>query len=281
MARQSQLFLRFSFVNAAVLLIFVLGSRLKTRTGSFETVPAFAATASEPDPHDDLATRARLSNSYGKLPISFEPNEGQAAGAVQYLAHGAGYSLFLCPGELLLTVQASLPETRNTPGVSAPAANILPAVKGAENAATVRMRLIGSNVHAQVWGADPLPGKSNYLTGSDPAKWHTDIPTYAKVRYQDVYPGIDLMYYGNQEGKLEHDFVVAPGVDPGRIEFGLSDEDGTAALKDGEIRLHSKAGDIWLRAPVAYQVIDGDRRPVSASYQAADSGRLGFRVWSV
>jgi uncharacterized repeat protein (TIGR01451 family) len=280
MTRQFQLFLRFAFVIAAVLLIFVWGSHLKTRTGSFGTVPAFAATASEPDLHDDLATRARLSSSYGKLPISFEPNEGQAAGAVQYLAHGAGYSLFLTPGELLLTLHASLPEARRPHGAPAPAANILPTVKGAENAATVRMQLIGSNKGAQALGADPLPGKSNYLTGSDPAKWHTDIPTYAKVRYQDVYPGIDLVYYGNQEGKLEHDFVVAPGADPQQIEFSLSDEDRTPALKDGEIRLHSKAGDIRLRAPLAYQVIDGERRPVVASYQAADSGHMRFRIGS-
>jgi len=80
-----------------------------------------------------------------------------------------------------------------------------PAVEDAEKSTAVRMQLIGSNKHAQGLGLDPLPGESNYLIGSDRAKWHTDIPTYAKVRYQDVYPGIDVVYYCNQDGRLEHD----------------------------------------------------------------------------
>ena len=142
------------------------------------------------------------------------------------------------------------------------------------------MQLIGSNKHAQALGVDLLPGKSNYLTGSDPAKWHTDIPTYAKVRYPDVYPGIDLVYYGNQEGRLEHDFVVAPGADPNQIEFDVRDDDRTPALKNGELTLHAKVGDLRLQAPVAYQVIGGERRPVAATYQAARSGAIGFRVGS-
>ena len=153
-----------------------------------------------------------------------------------------------------------------------------PSVEGAEKSAAVRMQLIGSNKHAQALGVDPLPGKSNYIIGSDPAKWHTDIPTYAKVRYQDVYPGIDLVYYGNQEGKLEHDFVVAPGADPNQIEFDLRDQDRMPALKNGELTLPTNAGDLRLRAPVAYQVIGGERRPVTATYQAAGSGPIGFRL---
>jgi uncharacterized repeat protein (TIGR01451 family) len=277
MARQSQLFLRLAFVVTAVLLIFVLGSHLKSRTGSFGTVPAFAATASEPDLHDDLNTRARLSSSYGKLPISFEPNDGQTAGVVQYLARGAGYTLFLTSGEMVLTLHTS---TRKPNGAPLPPAIVPPALEVADKPAAVRMRLIGSNKHAQALGVDMLPGKTNYLVGRDRAKWHTDIPTYAKVRYQDVYPGIDLVYYGNQEGKLEHDFVVAAGADPERIEFDFSDEDQTPVLKDGEVRLHSKAGDIRLQAPVAYQVLGDERREVSVSYRVAGSRAIGFRVGS-
>src|SRR4051794_34143806 len=106
-----------------------------------------------------------------------------------------------------------------------------PAVEGAGKAGAGRIEIVGGKKRGQALGVDPLPGKSNYLTGSDPAKWHTDIPTYAKVRYQDVYPGIDLAYYGNQEGKLEHDFVVAPGADPNQIEFDLRDQDRMPALK--------------------------------------------------
>jgi uncharacterized repeat protein (TIGR01451 family) len=280
MARLSQVSLRFAFALIAVVLIsgLQLDSHLKSSRGSFGIVPAFAATAPGLDAKDDVAARARLSSSYGKLPISFEPNQGQTAGVVQYLARGAGYALFLSPGEMVLKLHASLPGTRKARGAQTPSTIMPPSVEGAERSATVRMQLIGSNKHAQALGVDPLPGKSNYLNGSDPAKWHTDIPTYAKVRYQDVYPGIDLVYYGNQEGKLEHDFVVAPGADPNQIKFDLRDQDRTPALKNGELTLPTNAGDLRLRAPVAYQVIDGERRPVTATYQAAGSGPIGFRL---
>lgn len=280
MARLSQVSLRFAFAFIAVVLIsgLQLDSHLKSSTGSSGIVPAFAATAPRLDAKDDVAARARLSRSYGNLPISFEPNQGQTAGVVQYLARGAGYTLFLTPGEMVLTLHASLPATRKAHGAPMPSTILPPSVEGAEKSAVVRMQLIGSNKHAQALGVDPLPGKSNYLTGSDPAKWHTDIPTYAKVHYQDVYPGIDLVYYGNPEGKLEHDFVVAPGADPNQIEFDLRDQDRTPALKNGELTLRTKAGDLRLREPVAYQVIGAENRPVVASYVAAGSGHVRFRL---
>ena len=248
MARLSQVSLRFAFTFIAVVLISGLesDSHRKSRAGSWGLCPHLPLSPGL-DAKDDVAAKARLSSSYGKLPISFEPNQGQTAGVVQYLARGAGYTLFLTPGEMVLTLHASLPGTRKPDGAPMPPAIVPPALEGAEKPAAVRMRLIGSNKHAQALGVDMLPGKSNYLIGRDPAKWHTDIPTYAKVRYQDVYPGIDLVYYGNQEGKLEHDFVVAPGADPKRIEFDLRDEDQTPALKDGELRLPTKAGDMRLR----------------------------------
>lgn len=244
-------------------------------SGRFGAVPAFAATAPRPGARDHVASRARLSSSYAKLPISFEPNHGQTAGVVQYLAHGAGYTLFLLPGEMLLSLHASAPKP-----LSAPLSSKIkpPSVPARETSAVVRMQLIGSNQHALALGIDPLAGKSNYLTGSDPAQWHTDISTYAKVRYSGLYPGIDLVYYGNQEGKLEHDFVVAPGADPQRIEFSVRDENHTASLRAGELTLHTRAGNLTLPPPVAYQVIDGERRPVAVTYQSAGSGCIAFRL---
>ena len=109
---------------------------------------------------------------------------------VNFLARGAGYGLFLTPEQAVLTL--------HSPSTS-------PAV--------VRMQLAGANRDAAVSGASPLPGKSSYFVGNDPAKWHRDIPQFARVRYQDVYPGVDLVYYGNQ-GQLEYDFEVAPGLTP-------------------------------------------------------------------
>ena len=84
---------------------------------------------------------------------------------------------------------------------------------------SLQLRLLNANPAASVTGGDELPGKVNYLIGNDPRQWHTDLPTYSKVRYRDVYPGIDLVYYGNQSGQLEYDFVVAPGADPAPLRW--------------------------------------------------------------
>ena len=86
--------------------------------------------------------------------------------------------------------------------------------------AVVRMKLVGANPQAKVTGLEELPGKSNYFMGNDPKKWRTNVPNYAKVKYAKVYPGVDLVYYGNQ-GNLEYDFVVSPGANPGRIVLEL------------------------------------------------------------
>jgi uncharacterized repeat protein (TIGR01451 family) len=210
----------------------------------------------------------RLSSAYGKLPISFELNQGQTDASVQFLARGAGYSLFLTPGEAVLSLHAPLfnafkpgsPGSRHARHSSAAklASTIPPS--------TVRLQLIGANRWAEAKGVDPLPGKSNYFAGSDPAKWHTDVPTYTKVRYTNVYPGIDLIYYGNQEGRLEHDFVVAPGADPNAIAIGWRDSDGVVPDQDGGLILHTKTGDLTLRSPTVYQTTGGKRRTIPATY---------------
>ena len=123
----------------------------------------------------DAEARSRMSASYGKLPISFEVNQGQTDGVVQFLARGAGYTLFLTPGEAVLSLHA-----RDKDGAKGAARAHAPAVEASSLVSTVGLKLIGSNTKAEVAGVDPLPGKSNYFFGADPAKWHTDVPTYAE-----------------------------------------------------------------------------------------------------
>ena len=151
---------------------------------------------------------AGLSVGYGKLPLSFEANQGQSDDQVKFLARGQGYGLFLTPTEAVLSLRAPRTQTlaaerrdRHAPSRCRP------------SAAVVRMRLVGANTHPELTGLDPLPGKSNYFIGDDPARWQRDVPNYARVKYAGVYPGIDLVYYGNQR-QLEYDIVVAPGADP-------------------------------------------------------------------
>jgi hypothetical protein len=282
MARLSEMSLRLSFAVVAAVLIFALesDSRIKPITGSLGILRGLSARAPALDPTNDVAATPLLSSSYGKLPISFEANQGQAERRVRFLARGAGYNVFLSSSEVVLALHRSRGSRMRLQGFQPPTLRRT-ATGISENTvetAVVRMRLIGSTPSAPVQGMDRLPGTSNYLIGNYPRKWHVDVPTYAKVRFEGIYRGIDLVYYGNQEGRLEHDFVVAPGADPNQIEFDLREHDRAPGLKDGQLALLTKAGDVLLRAPVAYQVIGGERRRVQASYKTTGSGHIRFGV---
>jgi hypothetical protein len=130
------------------------------------------------------------------------------------------------------------------------------------------MQLLGASTTAPATGLDPQPGVTNYFLGNDPQKWHTGIPTYGKVNYAGIYPGIDLVFYGNQR-QLEYDFVLSPGSDPARIAWSFR---GTRPRldQDGSLELDETGGTVQFLAPVAYQIIAGERRPVSVTYAVVD-----------
>jgi len=142
--------------------------------------------------------------AYGQLPLSFEANQGQTDQRVKFLSHGSGCSLFLTGDEAVLAL-------KKPGGSTARDRQPKPAVPSAEPSAVVRMKLVGANPAAKVTGLAELPGKSNYFIGNNPKKWRSNVPNYAKVKYTSVYPGVDLVYYGNQ-GQLEYDswFSRAP-----------------------------------------------------------------------
>ena len=122
----------------------------------------------------------------------------------------------------------------------------------AQNPAVLRIKLIGANPQPELVGLEELPGKVNYFIGNDPKKWRTNISTFAKVKYKDVYPGIDLVYYGNQ-GQLEYDFIVAPGADPKIIKFDIQGADKFEVDAGGDLVLHTQTGEIRQHKPIVYQ----------------------------
>jgi hypothetical protein len=132
----------------------------------------------------------------------------------------------------------------------------------------LRMRLVGGNAQARVVGLDELPGRSNYFIGNDPKKWRTNVPAYAKVRYQDVYPGVDLAYYGNQGEQLEYDFVVAPGTEPDQIKLSFTGADGMRVdAASGDLVLKVGDGEVRFHKPTVYQ-------PAVAAVHALECGSL-------
>src|SRR5439155_1398305 len=135
------------------------------------------------------ATDARVSESYGKLPLHFEANRGQTDKDVRFLSRGAGYSLYLTSDEAVLVLTKPDPDAkRDVLGMQA-----RPDAKAPVKSVALRMSLVGAARKPVVSGLDEQPGKTNYFVGGDRSKWLTHVPTYSKVRYQNVYPGIDLV----------------------------------------------------------------------------------------
>jgi hypothetical protein len=216
------------------------------------------------------ATRSRMLETYGRLPLAFEANQGQNDPQVKFLSRGAGYSLFLSQTE---AVMALGPVSRRK--ADSPAVKALPSRD--ETPAVLRMKLIGANAETKVFGQGELPGKGNYFIGNDPRKWQTNIPTYEKVKYEGIYPGIDLVYYGNQR-QLEYDFIVAPGADPRRIKFDVNGASLIHRDAQGELVFQMGKDEIRWHKPVVYQEKDGARQLIAAHYSITDKNRVGFEV---
>src|SRR5262249_53676405 len=134
------------------------------------------------------------------------------------------------------------------------------------------------NADVKVTGTDELPGKSNYFVGNDPKEWRSNVATYTKVKYESIYPGIDLIYYGSQQ-RLEYDFVVAPGGNPHRIQFDVRGARRISRSIDGDLVLRVAEGEVRWHAPVAYQEDDsGHRRSIYGKYVITRGHRVGFAV---
>ena len=204
------------------------------------------------------ASEPQVVENYGKLPLSFEANQGQTDSRVDFLSRGSGYTLFLTPTEAVLALRKPAASNRPRRGNASPR-NAEAKEAPAAPPAVVRMKLVGANPAPRVSGLEELPGKSNYFLGNDPDKWRTNVPHYAKVQYKDVYPGVDLVYYGNQR-QLEYDFVVGPGTDPDGITLGFEGVERLRIDAQGDLLLETPDGEIRQRKPLVYQELDGVRR---------------------
>jgi len=217
--------------------------------------------------------------SFGKLPLSFEANQGQTDGRVKFLSHGHGYAVFLTSNEAVLELRKSSVVsgqlsvgTKQNPKVRTHAPDgkrgrrtnfLIENRQSKIEKQVVRLRLAGAKPDAEVTGREELPGKVNYFIGNDPKKWRTNVPTYAKVRYHNVYPGVDLEYHGNQDGQLEYDFIVAPGADANAIALdvgaGLVPTRGRpqgSPLRvdaNGDLVIPAKGGEVRFHKPQVYQ----------------------------
>lgn len=220
----------------------------------------------------DGATKVGVQAVYSHLPLSFEANQGQADEQVHFLSRASGYALFLASTEAVLAVRKAITrQTRHRTAVSfTPAAPVpLGSPASPDTGLVLHLQLVGANPRPQVAGLEELPGKVNYFLGNNPEKWRINIPTYARVRYRDIYPGVDLVYYGDQH-QLEYDFVVAPRGDPHTIRLSFQDQAGQALLPhidaQGNLVVHATGGEVRLLTPRIYQERDSGRQLLSGHY---------------
>jgi PKD domain/Beta-propeller repeat len=227
----------------------VLAAILLTGGLLLSPVRCFAQSKAE---INSASTRHRAVEAFGQFPLSFEANAGQADRQVRFLSRGPGYTLFLTSDEAVL-------------------------VGGKNKLQVARMKLIGANPAPEVRGSDELSGRSFYFIGNDPKNWQGNVPNYAQVRYQAVYPGIDLSYYGNRR-QLEFDFLVAPKADPKCIRLSFP---GAQKIRidpeNGELKLDGVGGEVRFQKPVAYQMRDG-KTLVEARYVLKRGNQVGIAV---
>jgi hypothetical protein len=184
---------------------------------------------------------------FGELPMHFEANRGQADPSVRFTAQGAGYSVYLSSREAVLMLDRQA-DAREDSGESV----------------AMRLRLVGSRVNPDMAGVEELPGNANG-------------PTYEKVRYSEVYPGIDLVYYGNQQ-QLEFDFIVAPGADTRRIALDFTGADKLEIDASGDLLLSTAAGTVRQHKPIAWQESGGVRREIGSRYVGRVANRVGLEL---
>lgn len=219
------------------------------------------------------STSARMAADYGRLPMSFEANQGQSDPQVRFLSRGNGYSLFLTDREAVLALRR--PE-KNAPGANGP----LPRPLAKDTASAfrtdvVRMQLEGAAPGPRVAGANKLSGTANYFIGRDQKDWRTGVPTYGRVEYSNVYPGIDLAYYGNQQ-QLEYDFIVAPNADPHSIRLHFEGAKTLRLVSNGDLEVVTSNGRIAFHKPVLYQDANGEREPVEGRFASIARNTVGF-----
>ena len=201
--------------------------------------------------------------SVGNLPVSFEANHGQFDSPVRFLARAADYHLILTVREAVLAFSSHKDTSRQNPTPGP----------------VVRLQLIGANASPEMRALEELPATVNYFRGNDPQKWQTNVPTYAKVQYSDVYPGVDLIYHANAR-RLEYDFVVAPGANPDLIRLGFEGIETVKVDKAGNLVLSITGGSVEWEKPVLYQENNGHRSLVMGEYVVFQPRQIGFRVGS-
>ncbi len=248
----------YAWVVAGVVSLAMSGAAASWATASW-------ATASSPDallPLPPARDASAIAAAFGRLPLVFEPNRGQADPRVRFLARGAGYQVMLMPEGAAIHLQGAA-ATADGPADAA--------------STTVSLSFPGTRPASALAGEAPAGGTSSYFRGGPARGRIADVPHFARVRLTQLHPGIDLVYYGTR-GSLEFDFVLAPGADPARIRMRFGGVDHISLDDTGDLLLQTAAGTLRQHRPSVYQQAGGARRPIDARYVRVDDAEFGIEV---
>jgi hypothetical protein len=187
--------------------------------------------------------------TWGEIPLSFEPNLGQETAEVRYLARGSAYTLYLAGGETVLA---------------------------GHNQSPLRMKLAGANPSAPILGEGRQVSTSNYFVGRDASQWRTSVPNFGRARYSNLYPGIDLVYYGH-DGSLEYDWIVSRAADPKSIRLSFEGADRVRIDKLGDLVVRQGRNEYRHKKPVVYQEAAGKHIEVAGAW-ILHGKEAGFRI---
>ena len=244
----------------------------QTRSNS-NAVAAFSAEVTEASYTNaaNYSVNNGVSVSLRSLPLHFEVNQGQAGAEVKFLARTRGSTVLLTSEGAMLRLRAGTAEAPS----NRQAHDGRDSGSSPQRWGTLGLRFLGGNASSSLSGVDELPGKVNYFKGSEPAKWRTNVVTYAKVRYEQVYPGIDVVFYGNGR-QLEFDCVLAPGADPSAILYSLDGAEHAEIDGQGNLLAQVAGQEVVLHAPSVHQMAGGERRQVFGRFvrrELPSSGR--------
>jgi hypothetical protein len=250
---------------------------VSAREGKAANPTAFEPAAAPARSQDTAAVQAQARGAFGKVSLTFEANQGQTDPQVNFLTRANGATVFLTPTEAVFAL--SVP---NTDAGAATASKLLDPRSRANTTAptqtaVLRMQVAGANPQPSVAGLDKQEGVVNYFIGDDPEKWHANIPTFERVEYAGVYPGVDMVYYGDG-GRLEYDFVVQPGADAGQVSLKFEGADDLQLDASGDLIIRTAAGEVRQQKPSVYQELAGARQEVESGYVLKGAGSVGFSV---
>lgn len=205
-------------------------------------------------------TKTDVLTQYFKFPLRFESNQGQTEESVKYLTKGQGYTFYFTPKEMVMVLQKALKD------------------KTAPSTSTIKIQFVDANANPIVRGTEELQGKSNYFVGNDSNKWRTNIPNYTKVFYQDLYPGVDVAFYGNQE-QLEYDILVSPGRNPQDAHLHIEGIKELLVDNRGNLRLLVDDNqEVQMQKPFVYQMVDGKKVSIEGQFVLLAHNEVGFAV---